>query len=99
MKNKVIVELRPFLSVLLIICSLFSVVFIKMEVRRVGYSILRDGREFKRIRDEKRKLVSKYAQITRSERVRRIAMTKLTLDEAKNGQVIQMFGTKVALRQ
>ncbi|MDC0980166.1 cell division protein FtsL [Bdellovibrionales bacterium] len=99
MRRSAVVELRPFFSVLLIICSLFSVVFIKMEARRVGYSILRDGREFKRIRDEKRKLVMKYARITRSARVRRLAMSRLTLDEAKNGQVIQMYGTKVALRQ
>ena len=92
-------ELRPFLSVLVIISSLFSVVFIKMEVRRVGYSVLKESRSYKKLNDEKRKLVIQLARVTRPARLRKIAVSQLTLDDAKIGQVIQMAGTKIALRQ
>ena len=97
-KNKII-ELRPFLSVVVIISSLFTVVFIKMEVRRVGYIVLQESREYKLVIDERRKLTSRLARITRPDRVRKLALSRLMLDDAKSGQVIQMSGTKIALRQ
>ncbi|MCB0419957.1 MAG: hypothetical protein KDD61_03125 [Bdellovibrionales bacterium] len=99
MSRKTVREIRPFVSVFIIILALFSVVFVKMEVRRVGYSVLKQGRMYKRLTDKNRKLVTKYARITRSSRVNQLAMTKLTLTRAKRGQVIQMYGTKIALRQ
>lgn len=99
MSKKKYSELKPFLSVFIVICALFSLVFTKMEVRRVGYTVLKEGRQYKRLRDKKRKLVTRYAQMTRSSRVNNLAITKLTLAKARHGQVIQMYGSKIALRQ
>ncbi len=92
-------ELKPFLSVLIIIMTLFSLVFLKMEVRRVGYSVLRDTRQYKVLRDEHRYQVMKYAQATQPDRVRSMAISQLTLNEARRGQIIQLSNPGLAFIQ
>ncbi len=82
--------LRPFLSVLIIISTLFFLVFLKMEVRRIGYSVLVETRQYKALRDEYRHQVMTYAQMTQPDRVRNFAVSQLTLSEARNGQIIQL---------
>lgn len=92
-------ELKPFLSVMIIIASLFVMMFMKMEVRRAGYSLFTVSRHYRILKDQYRSQVMKYAQITRSERVKKIAVSKYTLNEARVGQIIQMMGTQIALTQ
>ena len=92
-------ELKPFLSVLVVIVTLFSLVFIKMEVRRLGYEVLRDSREYNELQDVKRAQVIRLAKITQPERVRSLALSYLTLNEAERGQIIHLSGQKIALRQ
>lgn len=92
-------ELKPFFSVLIIISTLFAVVFMKMEVRRQGYTVLKQTREYKILRDRYRNLVTQYAKITTPERVRKFAQTRLTLNDAKNGQIIQLTGQNLAVPQ
>lgn len=92
-------ELKPFLSIVLIISTLFTLVFLKMEVRRMGYSVFALSRNYKVLRDRHRLLVMQYAQITRPDRVKKIAVSKYTLNDAKVGQIIQMMGSQIALPQ
>lgn len=92
-------ELKPFLSILLIIASLFTMAFFKMEVRRMGYSVFSASRSFKLLRDYHRSQVIEYAQITRPDRVRHLAVSRLTLNDAQVGQIIQMVGSQIALPQ
>lgn len=86
------------MSVVIIIIALFTLVFVQMEVRRQGYELLKLTREYKSLQDEHRLKVMRYAKIMRPERLRDLAVTRLTLNDAKSGQIIHMSGEKIALR-
>lgn len=56
MSSEHVRQLKPFLSVFLVISTLFSIVFLKMEERRMSYVVLKNTREFKKKpRNEKAK--------------------------------------------
>ncbi len=97
MSQEKVGELKPFLSILIIIMSLFVMAFFKMEVRRMGYSVFSASRTYKVLRDQYRSQVMEYAQVTRPDRVRKIAVSRLTLNDARVGQIIQMIGDQIAL--
>ena len=99
MSKKQVSQLKPFLSVVIIISTLFVVVFFKMEVRRMGYSVLKKTQDYKALKDEYRMQVMKYAKVTRPERVKRLAVSKLTLNDAQNGQIIQLTDGRIAIPQ
>jgi hypothetical protein len=40
-----------------------------------------------------------YAQVTRSDLVRKIAVSRFTLNDARVGQIIQMTGGQIAMPQ
>jgi cell division protein FtsL len=92
-------DLKPYLSIFIIIVSLFTVVFCKMEIRRVGYSVLKLSREEKHLRDFQRQQIVMLAKITRPERVQNLAQSRLTLKKAEAGQIIQMTEQGIALKQ
>lgn len=92
-------ELKPFVSVLFLIGTLFSLVLLKMEVRRMGYSVLKATKEVQQLKDQNRLLSMEYARLIRPEHVRKYAMSHLTLNYARNGQIIQLTGQKIALPQ
>lgn len=92
-------SMKPIISILIIIASLFTMVFLQMEVRRQGYIVWKQSRLYKAAMDDKRVLVSKYANITNSNRLQEVAFSKLTLTEAKSGQIIHMSGDYIALKQ
>ena len=90
---------NPIISIVIIVAALFSIVFLQMEVRRKGYTVWKQSRAYKAALDDQRWLVSRYAKITNSNRLREVAFSKLTLTEAKSGQIIHMSGDKIALKQ
>jgi hypothetical protein len=92
-------ELAPFASVVIIVLVLLSVVFGKMEARRMGYSVLRLSRVERSIRDHERERMVQLAKITRPERLQAVAQNRLTLKRPEAGQVIQMTERGLALRQ
>jgi hypothetical protein len=92
-------KIYPFMSVIFIIVALFSLVFVQMEVRRQGYILLKVTREYKSLQDEHRLKVMRYAKVMRPERLRDLAVSRLTLNDAKSGQIIHMSGERIALRQ
>lgn len=92
-------KLRPFISVLIIVGTLFSTVFFKMEVRRMGYLVLKENREFKNLQDEVRLKVMTYAKVTRPDRVREYALSQLTLSDAQRGQIIHLTADRIAIPQ
>lgn len=99
MKSRLWMDARPFISVLLFVFTLFSLVFLKMEVRRTGYSVWRATRDFKNHQDQNRLLRMELAQFMRPDRIRKLALTKLPLSEAKAGQIIQLDGQTIAIPQ
>lgn len=92
-------NLKPFLSVTILIATLFTVAFMKMEVRRLGYVVLKETRQFKTLKDQSRLKSMEYARLTRPEQIRKYAMSRLTLNEARNGQIIQLVGRRIAVPQ
>ncbi len=92
-------EFKPFLSLFIIVATLFSAAFVKMEVRRMGYVVLRETRTYKQLRDQNRSLNIQWVERTTPERVKRLALSQLTLNQAKNGQIIQLMGQHLAFPQ
>jgi len=91
-------ELKPFVSLLLILVTLFSIVFIKMEVRRSGYVMLKQSRLHKKMQDKYHMKVSQYAKLTRPDRLQRLASSRMTLRKPGFGQIVQISGKKIALK-
>ena len=98
MSRKDVGQLRPFLSLVLIIGTLFVLAFLQMESRRLGYVVLKQSREFKTMQDRMRAKSVQFARVTRPERVRDLAMHRLTMTDAKKGQIIHMAGERIAVR-
>jgi hypothetical protein len=92
-------QLLPLLSVSIVIVSLFTLVFLQMETRRMGYVVLRQTRAFKALEDQKRLKTMRYARLMRPDHIRDLAVNKLTLNEVKAGQIIHMSGEKIIVRQ
>ncbi len=99
LKKKNIEELRPYLSIFIIITFLFSIVFLKMEIRRIGYSDLKLARDEKRTRDQQRGQMIALAKVTRPDRLQKVAESRLTLRKAEVGQIIQMTDVGRTLKQ
>lgn len=91
--------LKPFISVLVIILTLLSIVFIKMEVRRMGYTIWKQAKVEKREREKYRQLSVDLIEKVGLERINEFAKTELDMQRAQRGQIIHMSHQQVALRQ
>jgi hypothetical protein len=90
--------LKPFISVTLVLFTLLTVVFMKMEVRRVGYSLLKDTRQFKTMTETKRLQEMTLAQLVRPERIEGLAQRRLSLQKPIKGQIVQLSGQKIVLQ-
>ncbi len=99
MSRNTLRDVSPFISVLLLIATLFGLVLLKMEVRRMGYSVLQASRDYSRLKDHNRMLNMEYAKVTRPENVRKYAESRLTLSDAREGQIIQLVGRRAAIPQ
>jgi hypothetical protein len=92
MSRENIRQLRPFISVLIIIFTLFSIVFLQMEERRMGYSVLRLSREHKKVLEEKRVKEISLAKVTRPQLLDTMAQQKFTLKKVEANQIIHLSG-------
>lgn len=92
-------EFAPFASLLVVVASLFFMVFCKMEARRMGYSVLQLTRMERQMRDHEREQLVQLAKITRPERLQAVAQNRLTLRKPASGQIIQMTEQGIAFRQ
>ena len=99
MSERVWTDIRPFLSVFILVTTLFSLVFLKMEVRRHSYALWKATRTYQNLQNENRLARMELAQVLRPDRVRKLALSKLPLSEAKQGQVIQLDGEQIAIPQ
>lgn len=90
MSSEHVRQLKPFLSVVFVISTLFTVVFLKMEERRMSYVVLKNTREFKKNREMKKQKEILLAKLTRPQLVETVAKQKLTLKRATAGQIIHL---------
>ncbi|MEZ0392859.1 MAG: histidine kinase [Pseudobdellovibrionaceae bacterium] len=86
--------MKPFVSILLIIGTLFTLVFLQMEERRLGYGILKLTREQRQIVDEKRDKVMQLAKVTRPQHVENMAQRRFTLKKVQASQIIHLSGAQ-----
>ena len=78
---------------------LFVFAFIKMENRRMGYSLVKLTQQEKQLRHKQREKALKLAKMTGPERVRVIATQQLPMRKASHGQIIQMSMDGFAILQ
>lgn len=89
-------SIKPFLSIIFIIGTLFSLVFLQMEERRLGYLILKMTREQRQVVDEKREKNMLLAKVTRPQQVEKMAQSKLTLKKIQASQIIHLSGAQIS---
>jgi hypothetical protein len=92
-------EVAPFVSLLIVVATLFAVVFCKMELRRMGYSVLKVTHDERLMHDRERLAMIQLAKATRPDRLQAVAQERLTLKRAESGQIIQMTESGIALKQ
>jgi hypothetical protein len=92
MSKENISQLKPFFSVLLIILTLFSIVFLQMEERRMGYAVLKLTREYKKVNEEKRGREIQLAKVTRPQLLDHMAQSRFTLKKIQASQIIHLSG-------
>ena len=86
-------QLKPFCSVLILIFTFFSLVFLQMEERRLGYSVLKLSREYKKVQEEKQVREIKLVKITRPQLLESMAHSKFTLKKIQADQIIHLSGS------
>lgn len=92
-------QLKPFFSVLIIISTFFFLVFLQMEERRLGYSVLKLSREHKKILEEKQAREIQLVKVTRPQLVEHMAQSKLTLKKIQANQIIHLSGSATNLAE
>jgi hypothetical protein len=85
-------QLKPFFSILLIIFTLFSIVFLQMEERRMGYVVLKRSHQHKKVLEEKRVKEIALAKVTRPQLLDHMAQQKFTLKRIQANQIIHLGG-------
>ena len=90
-KKKINFEnVKPFISLFFILVTLFAVVFVRMENRRMGYAIYDLAQKERSETQKQRVALLNLARMTSPERVKKLATEKLTFQAAKEGQVIRV---------
>ncbi|MES3039009.1 MAG: histidine kinase [Bdellovibrionota bacterium] len=92
MSSKDIEHVKPFFSVLIVIGTLFVIVFLQMEERRLGYSLLKLNREHKLMVEAKRLKEIQFAKQNRPQLLDHVAQTKLTLKKIEPDQIVHLNG-------
>ena len=88
-------SLKPFFSILIIIISLFIVVFAHMEERRMGYEFLKQSHAQKELIENKRLKTIQFAKMTRPQQIEKLAFDKLTLKKLQSNQIIHLTGNQI----
>jgi hypothetical protein len=83
-------SMKPYISVMIFIVALLSIVFCKMEVRRVGYMFWKATKQEKDLKDDLRVKSLEFAKLTRPDRVEKYARQFWALNKPVSGQVVQL---------
>lgn len=93
MSSSHIKQLKPFLSLLFVILTLFGLVFIKMEERRLSYVVLKLSKEHKKTIEIKKQKEIVLAKLTRPQLLETVATHRLTLKRVTPAQIIHLTPT------
>jgi len=98
MSNNEIRRLKPFSSLLFIIITLLSLVFIKMEERRLSYVVLKMTKEHKRVTEAQKQKELSLAKLTRPQLLENLALRQSTLKRVTASQIIHLTSLEPAER-
>ena len=98
MSSNEIRQLKPFLSVLIIIITLLGIVFVKMEERRISYLVLKLTHEHKKAIEIQKQKEILLAKLTRPQLLENVATQKLTLKRATAAQIIHLAPNETLAR-
>lgn len=84
---------------LMITLSLFTIVFFKMEVRRLNYEFIKKNQEYSVLQDRYYKNLIQQAHLTSPVRLEKLAHSRMSLTPARKGQVILILSGKAAIPQ
>jgi len=90
--------MKSIVSVFLIITTLFSIVFFKMEERRIGYELLKFNQTLRQQRELIIHKETSLLKLTRPNFVEKQAEHRLTLKRANPNQFIHMAGVSEQLQ-
>lgn len=93
MSSNHIQQLKPFLSLFFVILTLFGLVFIKMEERRLSYVVLKLTKEHKKTVEVQKQKELLLAKLTRPQLLENVATRKLTLKRVTPAQIIHLTPT------
>ena len=93
LRNK---EIKPFTSLLIILCALFITAFFKITLRRFSYSLYRENKKFDEIQDKYYSSLRVYGKMTQTERLETLGKEH-ALDKKKKGQIIQVIDGKALI--
>ncbi len=91
--------MKPILSILIITGTLLAIVFLQMEERRMGYSLLKLTREQKQIIEEKRIKSIELAKLRRPQNIESMAQKKMSLKRVSAQQIIHITGSESVINQ
>ncbi len=89
-------RLSPFFNILMIISTLFIIVFCKITLRKISYSLYQENKKFNEVQDKYYKQLKKYGKLNRSEELDRWARHHFT-EKLKKGKIIQIIDGKIAI--
>lgn len=92
MSSEKVFQLKPLLSILIIVICFFSLAFFQMEERRLGYSLLKLNRDHREKLEQKRSLEVQLAKITKPQLLDQVAQSRLTLKKLQSNQIIHLSG-------
>lgn len=83
---------KPFISLMIVILTLLGIVFLQMEERRLGYTMLKRSRDHRELIEEKRNREIQLAKITRPQLLEHMAQSRFTLRKVSARQIIHLPG-------
>ena len=89
-------ELKPFISLLIIVCTLFSIAFFKITLRRFSYALYQATLTFDTLQDEYYSNIKVYGKKTQTKRLENLAK-KHSFHYKKQGQIIQVINGKATV--
>ncbi|MBL7544918.1 MAG: cell division protein FtsL [Bdellovibrionaceae bacterium] len=83
-------DIKPFLSIVIMICTLFFIAFLHMEERRLGYQIYYLSQQNKKIEIERKVKEIELARLAIPSQIMSFAKNKLTLRSPELNQIIHL---------
>lgn len=106
MKNEINTNLSPtkmgsnfFISLVIFLVSMMSVLFARMELKRKSYEIYKLSSEFKIHDDEYRNLYTDYSKKVSDRTITGLALNSITVKSPSMGKIINVGSTSFMVKQ